>query len=107
MRVVIVTVLLLALAAAAYADQSPSTPHAAEGNGSLTRYRDEERGVTCWKVRGADGLSCLPDLAPQCQRSQAEDSRGSGNTPAGEQFQGGPTPASTPTPRSHREAFEL
>jgi hypothetical protein len=44
---------------------------------------------------------------PKCQRSQAEDSRGSGYTPAGEQFQTGPVPASTPTPRSQVEVFQL
>lgn len=97
MRFVIVTVLLLALAAAAYADQPQPL---------IDVQHDSVRGVTCWILHDR-AISCLPDSQLKRQESQALEHRQIGETPAGEQFQNGPVPASTPTPRSHREAFQL
>lgn len=76
MRVVIVTVLLLALAAAAYADQPQVL---------IDVQHDSERQVTCW-ITPQGGISCLPDSQLGA---------------------GAKIPASTPTPRSYREAFQL
>jgi hypothetical protein len=101
--------IILALAAVVSCDLQQTPSHASDGSGSLTRYRDEENRVTCWKVRGADGLSCLRDQTQQDQQNQQtrdEDSRGSGDTPAGEQFQRGPVTTST-TLRRQVEAFQL
>lgn len=107
MRILIAILVLMSLASC---DMPRGVSAAKDGNGSLTRYRDEQSGVTCWKVRGADGLSCLRDLAQQDQQHQqtrAEDSRGSGDTPVGEQFQRGPVTTSTTTLRRQDEVFQL
>lgn len=78
-----------------------------DGQSNLIRYRDDRSGVTCWAIRGSHGISCLPDIQPQRQQTQAIERRPKGDTPAGEQFQTGPVPASTPTPRIQAEAFQL
>lgn len=97
MRVVIVTVLLLASAACAYADQPQPM---------IDVQHDSVRGVTCWILHD-QAISCLPDSQLLNRGITEADQREYGEAPAGEQFQRGPTPASTPTPRSHREVFQL
>lgn len=88
----LVTLVLLALVASAYADE-----------GVISVQHDTRRGVTCWIIPGT-GISCLPDSQ---LRQQAGPQAQADPTLAGDEPQDGPTPASTPTPRSHREAFEL
>ena len=59
----------------------------------ISVQHDSRRGVTCW-ILNDSALSCLPDS--QLQRQQA-----------GNNDDDRPTPATTPTPRSHEERFQL
>jgi len=46
-----------------------------EPEDSLTRYHDNEVGVTCWHLDGTNTLACVPDLLltkrPSPKREQA------------------------------------
>ena len=59
-------------------------------------WHDDQRNVTCWLfwAHQKGGISCLPDS--QLQQKDAKTAE-----------QNGPTPATTPTPRSHEERFQL
>lgn len=83
MRTVIAIALLLS-AGLANADQVEQI---------ISVQHDSVRGATCWILNDA-AISCLPDS--QLQRQQA-----------GNNDDGRPTPATTPTPRSHEERLQL
>lgn len=70
-------------------------------------FRDTENGATCWTLRTGFGssITCLPDHLLRGQ--QAGDQRHDADALAGEPAQEGPTPARSPAPRQHREAFQL
>lgn len=80
---------LLTLASLAQAEQL--TQH-------VEVIHDNKRAVTCWIYAAghAGGISCLPDDQLRDVDAQAEGLRPDG-----------PTPARSPAPRQHREAFQL
>lgn len=82
----LITLLLLTLA---------SLANAAQPQQFIDIQHDTHRGVTCWIVNGTS-ISCLPDSQLNGKPNQ---------TSATDQDQ--LTPASTPTPRSHEEIFQL
>ncbi|EIK94045.1 hypothetical protein PMM47T1_24164 [Pseudomonas sp. M47T1] len=79
---------------------------AVEEQNVISVQHDKYRGVTCW-VLNDSALSCLPDSMLVRQPDQAAEELQNGDSPAAEQRQDGVNPASTPTPRMHREVFQL
>lgn len=86
MRLLITTFLLIAIVSIARA-----TPREA----FIDVQHDAHRGVTCWIMPGT-GISCLPD-------SQLRNT----DNLASEEHQDRSTPARSPAPRQHHEAYQL
>ncbi len=97
MRLLITTVLLIAIVSIAHADPKQAF---------IDVQHDSHRGVTCWILSGT-GISCLPDSQLRNTDSQASEQRHDADALAGDQHQDGPTPTRTPAQRQHREAYQL
>lgn len=85
MRVLILTVLLVLMVSAVYADEPEKV---------ISVQHDAIRGATCW-ILNDKAISCLPD-------SQLRQPADTPKRPAGSA-----SPASTPTPRRDEEVFQL
>lgn len=96
MRLLIATI-LLTLA---------SLTHAESRDVLIDVQHDAHRGATCW-ILNESAISCLPDSQLRNTDSQAGEQRHDADALAGDQNQDGPTPARTPAPRQHREAYQL
>lgn len=86
MRLLITTLLLIAIVSIAHADPREAF---------IDVQHDAHRGVTCWIMPGT-GISCLPD-------SQLRNT----DSMAGYEHQDGPSPAHTPAQHQHQEAYQL
>jgi len=62
-KAAILALLALGGCGAAAAGSEPRPPDTVQGTRDLQTYHDNKRGVTCWRVEGFDGISCLPDSA--------------------------------------------
>lgn len=96
MRLLIATI-LLTLASLSQAGELPK---------GVESFRDTDNGATCWTLRTGIGsaITCIPDNQ---LRQHAGEQRHDADALAGDQHQDGPTPARTPAPRQHREAYQL
>lgn len=97
MRTVIITVALLVAASFAYADQREKF---------IDVQHDAHRGATCYILNNS-AISCVPDSQLKNVGDLAGELRRDTETLAGDEREEGPTPARTPTPRQHHEAFQL
>lgn len=103
--------LALLLAASTEATAGQLDIFSAEQN-VISVQHDTYRGVTCW-VLNDTALSCLPDSQLQhLQHLHGDNSPvalplQNRAAPAAGQPPDGLNPASTPTPRRHREVFQL